>query len=148
MLWWHEVVIRLHIPCLVSITLHFKTHIIATNRYNIFVVPSNQFNLITWCNVLILSSAHFLEFFHTLQWATICSVYSKGTRCFEALFRKSFHELVRLEEVVEKNMVIWRISTRGKWRCNNAVTQRFVTITTVLFTLINFYTTWKTSITC
>ena len=48
----------------------------------------------------------------------------------------------------KKNMVSWRISTRGKWRCNNAITQGFVTVTTVSFTLINCYTIWTTSITC
>ena len=130
------------------ISYRLNTHSIATNHYNIIFVPSNQFNLITWCKLLILSSVHFLELFETLQWATIYSVGSKYTRCFKAFFRKSFHELVRREEVVEKNMVIWRISTRGKWRCNNAITQGFVTITTVLFNLINCYRTWKTSITC
>ena len=87
------------------ISYRLNTHSIATNRYNI-VVPSNQFNLITRCKVLILSSVHFLEFFDTLQWATICSVCWEGTRCLEAFFRKSLHELVRREEVVEKNMVI------------------------------------------
>ena len=48
----------------------------------------------------------------------------------------------------KKNMVSWRISTRGKWQCNNAITQGFVTVTTVSFTLINCYTIWTTSITC
>ena len=76
------------------------------------------------------------------QQSVVCP---KGTRCFEAIFRKSFHELVQ-REVVKKNMVIRRISTRGKWQCNKAITQGFVTITTV--TLINCYTIWKTSTTC
>ena len=88
------------------ISYQLNTHSIATNCYNIIVVASNQFNLITRCKVLILYSVHFLEFFDTLQWATICSVCWEGTRCLEAFFRKSLHELVRREEVVEKNMVI------------------------------------------
>ena len=100
------------------ISYWFKTQSIATNRYNNIVVPSNQFNLITWCKVMMLSSVDFLEFCDTFQWATICSVFSKGTRCSEAFFRKDFQKLVRREEVVEKKKVIWRISTRGKWRCN------------------------------
>ena len=129
------------------ISYRLDNHSMSTNRYNI-VVPSNQFNLITWFKVLILSFVHFLEFFDRLQLAIICSVCLKDTCGFEAFFRKSFHELVRWEEVVKKNMVIWRISTRGKWRCNNRITQGFVTITTVLFSLINCYTIWKTSITC
>ena len=45
-------------------------------------------------------------------------------------------------------MVIWRISAREKLQCNNVITQGFVTITTILFTLVNCYTIWKKSITC
>ena len=130
------------------ISYRLNTHTIATNSYNIIVVLSNGFNLITWCKALILSSSHFLELFDILQLATICSVCSKGTRCFEAFSRKSFHELVRREKVVGKNMVIWRISAREKLQCNNVITQGFVTITTVLFSLVNCYTIWKKSITC
>ena len=66
------------------------------------IVTLLSFHRISSIWSLILSSVHFLEFFDTLQWATICSVFSKGTRCFEAFFRKSFHELVRREEVVVK----------------------------------------------
>ena len=50
----------------------------------------------------------------------------------EAFFRKSFHELAKREEVV-----IWRISTRGKWRYSNTITQGFVTLEWTVYKNVN-----------